>query len=76
MKKFIISYSFDIKNKGNMDDLAYWERGTYEIEVPSRGAIDTSRLQDTIRKMAKDACKDKKDFVFYANFYNIEEVKE
>ncbi|MBS7358600.1 MAG: hypothetical protein KIG84_08205 [Bacteroidales bacterium] len=74
MAVFEIHYGFDIKNKKNDYELSYWERGTFDIEEPSKAAIDTAELRKEILNMAHQACK-KGDYVIYANYHKISKKK-
>lgn len=74
MAVFEIHYGFDIKNKRDDGELSYWERGTFDIEEPTKAAIDTAELKKEILNMAHQACK-KGDYVNYANYHKIVKKK-
>lgn len=72
-KTFIIHYGFDIKNP-KAYDLAYYERGTFEMDADSMGSIDTSLVRQRIRQLAEKHVK-KNQQIIYANYHKIEEKK-
>lgn len=71
MRTLTIHYGFDIRDKRTLR-LTESERGTFDIEIGQREQFDSLRVQDTIRKMAKDKIESKHEEVIYANFHKIE----
>lgn len=70
---YIIYYSFMIKNPKEYD-LAYDEKGTFEVEADSINSIDTSLVRQRIRQLAEKHVKGKQK-VMHANYYKIEKKK-
>lgn len=71
MKTITIHYGFDIRDKRTLE-LTESERGTFDIEIGQREQFDSIRIQDTIRKMAKERIESKYEEIIYANFHKIE----
>lgn len=73
MKVFRISYSFEIKDS-RTENITYWERGTYDVELASKADFDGERSRATIKRLAQAHIEQTTEFVFYANYYHIEEL--
>ena len=73
MPIFEIKYSFDIRDN-QTEELSYWERGSFEVEAPTKKEIDGDSLRNKINQLARKHCTKTQEVVAYANYYGIEEI--
>lgn len=74
MKRYHVSYSYDIKDRVT-DDIVFWKRNGFDLELQKDEDIDGSLLRARIKQMAQEKADTfPHAYVSHANYYHIEEL--